>query len=89
MVSKVQIEAYQRSFIEFLKKKFCSPYKISGNEVSRNDYANKSGISRGTLTRINDGSPYDIPLSTIYKLCTFENISVPELFQEFDKSLNE
>ena len=85
MGNKEQIEAFQRSFVQFLKRKFCSPYKIDGREVSRNDYAKESGISRGTLTRVNEGKPYDIPISTIYKLCEFENITMANLLKEFEE----
>jgi DNA-binding Xre family transcriptional regulator len=89
MDTKEQIELFQRNFIHFLKRKFCSPYKIGGKEVSRNDYAKKSGISRGTLTRVNQGNPYDMPISTIYKLCEFENITMASLLKEFEEEVNE
>ncbi len=82
------LETFQNSFIEFLKETFCSPYRIKGSEVSRNEYAENSGISRGTLSRLNEGKGYDIPLSTIYKLSKFEEIEPKDLFEKFEEYLS-
>ena len=88
MNRKDEIDAYLQNLVEFIKKKFCSPYKINGKEVSRNEYSEKSGISKGTLSRLNEGKGYDVPTSTIFKLCTFAGISLNEFFTEFDEAYN-
>lgn len=85
MSEKKDLDTYQRQLVQFIKNKFCSPYKIDSKKVSRNDYAKKSGISKGTLSRLNDGNGYDVPISTIYKLCNFENVSVKDFFTEFSE----
>lgn len=84
MSEKDELDTYQHQLVKFLKNKFCSPYKIDRKEVSRNEYAKESGISKGTLSRLNDGKGYDVPISTIYKLCNFECISLKDFFAEFE-----
>lgn len=88
MNRKDEIDAYLQNLVEFIKNKFCSPYKIDGKEVSRNEYSEKSGISKGTLSRLNEGKGYDVPTSTIYKLCKFERVSAKDFFIEFDEAYN-
>ncbi|MFB2120817.1 helix-turn-helix domain-containing protein [Parapedobacter sp. 2B3] len=78
---------YQKNLVQFLKNKFCSPYKVGGKQVTRNVYAEKCDVARATLTRITNGDGYDVPISTIYKLCTFEDITVKDFFTEFSKWL--
>ncbi|MBB1643621.1 helix-turn-helix transcriptional regulator [Sphingobacterium sp. UME9] len=85
MDNNQELEIFKEDFIKYLKQTFCSPYKVDGNKVSRNEYAEKSGISRGTLSRLNEGAGYDVPLSTIYKLCKFEDITPKDLFEKFEK----
>lgn len=84
-----ELEDYQYYLVNFLKNKFCEPYKINKKEVSRNIYAKASHIGPSTLTRIKEGNGYDLPLSTIYKFCKFENISVADLLFEFEQHLKE
>lgn len=84
-----ELNQYQENLVQFLKEKYCSPYKNNKKEISRNDYAKLSGISKGTLSRIKEGNGYDLPLSTIYKFCRFENISVADLLLEFEQHLKE
>ncbi|MBE8719950.1 helix-turn-helix domain-containing protein [Sphingobacterium pedocola] len=84
-----ELDSYQKNLVQFLKKKFCSPHKINGEEVSRNEYADKSEISRGTFTRLKKGEGYDVPTSTIFKLCKFEDIKVVDFYMEFDAYLEE
>lgn len=79
------INEFQTCFVQFLKNKFCSPYKLNGKEISRNIYSRVNGISGATLTRLNEGKGYDVPLSTIYKLCKSENITISDLFKEFEE----
>lgn len=86
MKTSKDLEEYQTNFVNFLKNKFCSPFIIDNKEVSRNIYAKKSDIGTSTLTRITDGEGYDVPLSTIYKLCKFENITLGDLLVEFENA---
>ncbi len=87
MKRKEEIDSYLQELAKFLKNRFCSPFQIKGIEVSRNEYAKKSGISQGTLTRLSEGNGYDVPISTIYRLCSFENVSVKDFFTEFECTL--
>ena len=87
MNRKEEIDSYLQKLGKFLKNKFCSPFQIEGKEVSRNIYAKKSGISQGTLSRLSEGQGYDVPISTIYRLCSFENVSLKDFFTEFEGTL--
>lgn len=87
MSKKEELEEYQKNLVQFLKNKFCSPYKVAGKEVTRNVYADQCGVAGSTLTRIKEGNGYDVPISTIYKLCAFEDITVKDFFTEFSKWL--
>lgn len=87
MTRKEELEAYQKNLVQYLKQRFCSPYKVEGEEVSRNVYAEKSEVSGATLTRINAGYAYDVPISTIYKICKFENVTITKFFSDFEGSL--
>lgn len=82
-----ELDRYQKNLVQFLNKKFCSPHKINGKEVTRNEYADKSGISRGTFSRLKKGEGYDVPTSTIFKLCRFESIPIKDFFNEFEAQL--
>ncbi|MFD2903805.1 hypothetical protein D3C87_1357500 [compost metagenome] len=86
MKTSEELEEYQKNLVNFLKNKFCDPYKIDNKKVSRNMYAEKSDIGSSTLTRITDGLGYDVPLSTLFKLCKFEKISLADLFVEFENT---
>lgn len=84
MARNEELDAYQQNLVQFLKDKFCSPYKVDGKEVTRNVYAEKCDVAGSTLTRIKEGNGYDVPTSTIYKLCKFEDISLKDFFAEFE-----
>lgn len=84
MNRKEELDTYQQSLVQFLKAKFCSPYKVDGKEVTRNVYAKKCDVAGSTLTRIKEGNGYDVPISTIYKICKFENVTVKDFFAEFE-----
>lgn len=87
MPRKEELEDYQNYLVQFINTKFFAPYKVDGKEVSRNTYAKKSDVAGSTLSRIKNGEGYDVPISTIYKLCKFENLSIKDFFTEFEDFL--
>lgn len=87
MPRKEELEDYQKYLVQFINIKFCSPYKVDGKEVSRNTYAKKCDVAGSTLSRIKNAEGYDVPISTIYKLCKFENLSIKDFFIEFEDFL--
>ena len=84
MPRKKEIEHFQKHLVQFINIKFCTPYKVDGKEVSRNTYAKKCNVAGSTLSRIKNSEGYDIPISILYKLCTFENISLKDFFRDFE-----
>lgn len=89
MEKKDGLKLYQYNLVQFLKNKFLSPYKIDGIEVSRDKYAEESDVSQGTLSRLKKGEGYDVPTSTIFKLCEFEDVKMLDFYIEFDTYLQE
>lgn len=84
MPRKKEIEHFQKHLVQYMNNKFFSPYKVDGKEVSRNIYAKKCNVAGSTLTRIKNSEGYDVPISILYKLCKFENISLKEFFIDFE-----
>lgn len=70
----------------FIAKKFFSPFfNHQGKEISQNEYSKRCGISSSTLSKIKDSDGYNIPLTTLYSICRFENYTLEEFFSEFEK----
>jgi len=70
---------------QFIVSKFLIEIKDrNGKTISQNEYAKQCGISSSTLTKLKSEQGYDIPISTIYKFCRYENIELADLFNEFE-----
>ena len=70
----------------FIAKKFFTPfYNQDGHEISQNEYASECGLTSSTLSKIKEPDGYNIPLTTIYSICRFENYSLEDFFSEFEK----
>ncbi len=70
----------------FIAKKFFSPFcNQDGQEISQNEYSIGCGITSSTLSKIKGLDGYNIPMTTIYSICRFENYSLEEFFSEFEK----
>lgn len=70
----------------FIANKFLiKPYNQDGDGISQNKYAELCGLSSSTISKIKSSDGYDIPMSTIYNICRFENYSLKKLFNEFEK----
>jgi len=79
--------SFNKNLCGFIKKKFFCPFKINGQIVSMNKYAKACELSSSTISKINEESGYNIPILTIYQICTFEKISLEIFFKEFSKNL--
>ncbi|MHA6697171.1 helix-turn-helix domain-containing protein [Chryseobacterium sp. A321] len=80
-------EAYLQKYIcQFIASKFLVDLKDdNGKTISQNEYAKLCGLSSSTMTKIKSTNGYDIPLSTLYKICRQENISLGDLLKEFEE----
>lgn len=67
----------------FIKKKFFSPFKINGKEVSLNKYAEACNLAKSTISKISSTEGYDIPVSTIYVITNFEGTDLASFFTHF------
>lgn len=69
----------------FIAEKFFSPFSNNlGEEISQNEYSKECGISSSTLSKIKELDGYNIPLTTLYSICRFENYTLEEFFSEFE-----
>jgi len=70
----------------YITKKFFTPFcSHDGQEISQNEYSNGCGVTSSTLSKIKGLDGYNIPLTTIYSICRFENYSLEEFFSEFER----
>lgn len=67
----------------FIKSKYFSPFKINGEVVSLNKYAEACDLAKSTISKINSTGGYDIPVSTINIIVTFEKSDLAGFFTEF------
>lgn len=73
---------------QFIKEKFFSPFKINGLATTQNKYAKACNLTSSTISKINSPEGYDIPTFTLFKLCSFENIPMSDLFKKFEEYLS-
>lgn len=79
------ISAINKHICNFITEKWLLDFKHKGKAISHNAYAKLCDLSSSTITKIKEEKGYNIPLSTIYKICHKEKISLSDFFIEFDK----
>ncbi|MCY4781538.1 helix-turn-helix transcriptional regulator [Sphingobacterium sp. UT-1RO-CII-1] len=89
MNRNIGLDTYKVYLVDFLSIKFLDTYKVNGQEVARDIYANEAGVAGSTLSKIKQRKLYDMPISTLYKICKFENYSIKDFFIEFEAYLQE
>lgn len=87
MEKELSIIELNKNLCLFIKRKFFSPYKINGEPTSLNKYAKACNLSSSTISKINDSTGYNIPVSTIFLITQFEKVNLADFFKEF-KSFN-
>ncbi|MFC6860052.1 helix-turn-helix domain-containing protein [Zunongwangia atlantica] len=74
----------------FIAENFLSPpHNNEGKEISQNEYSKIIDISSSVLSKMKNEEGYQIPLSTINKICEKEKISLSEFFKKFEKRFPE
>lgn len=77
-----------KSICTFINGRFFSPFKINGKESSLNNYAKACNLSSSTISKIKGGQGYNIPISTIYAICSLESVSLNQFFTDFEQFTN-
>lgn len=68
----------------FIIEKFFSPFKVEGTSVNAAQYSKASGLGKSTITKMNQGTGYEIPFNMIYLILRFEKVSLEDFFKEFE-----
>jgi|TARA_R100000789_G_scaffold31328_1_gene34814 DNA-binding Xre family transcriptional regulator len=74
----------------FITENFLSPPRDQyGKEISQNEYSEIIDVSSSVLSKMKNEKGYNIPLSTINRICEKEKISLSDFFQRFEKRFPE
>lgn len=79
----------ENDLLEFINKRFLDAILINGKKPSIREIAKETNIGRSTVDKILKKDGYDLPISTISKICTYANLSLKQFFEEFEKSLKD
>lgn len=82
-------ENLEKKLVTFIYTKFIEPIKVDGKEPTDRKYEEITKIGRTTISKIRKCEGYDVPISTISKICQFAGISLSEFFSKFEKYLKE
>lgn len=84
-----ETEYFNKNILLFINVKFLSPIKIDGRLPSIREYETITSIGRGTIDKLLKKEGYDVPMSTIRKVCKYAKISLAEFFTMFEAYLKE
>lgn len=73
-----------KNLCSFIIEKFFSPYKVEEQTVNAAQYSKASGLGKSTITKMNQGTGYEIPFNMIYLILKFEKVSLEDFFKEFE-----
>lgn len=79
----------ENDLLEFINKKFLDTILINGKKPSIREIEKETNIGRSTVEKILKNVGYDLPISTISKICTYANISLKQFFSEFENYTKE
>lgn len=77
----------ENDLLEFINKRFLDRILINGKKPSIREIERETNIGRSTVDKILKKDGYDLPISTINKICAYANISLKQFFTEFEEYL--
>lgn len=80
-------KSLENDLLDFINRRFLDTILINGKKPSIREIAKKTNIGRSTIDKILKKEGYDLPISTINKICTYANISLSKFFEDFEESL--
>lgn len=80
-------ENLEKKLVTFIYTKFIEPIKIDGKEPTDRKYEEITKIGRTTISKIRKCEGYDVPISTIYKICQYAKMNLSVFFSMFEEYL--
>lgn len=78
-------EHLENDLLSFIYVEFIVPIKINGIKPTIRQYEEITSIGRTTIEKLIKSQGYDVPISTISKICQYANISLLEFFSKFEE----
>ncbi|MDM1047340.1 MULTISPECIES: hypothetical protein [Sphingobacterium] len=78
---------FENELLNFIRIKFLEPIKINGNKPTIRQYEDLTSIGRTTITKLTKSQGYDVPFSTIFKICKYAEIPLSDFFSQFEEYL--
>ncbi|MCY4779075.1 helix-turn-helix transcriptional regulator [Sphingobacterium sp. UT-1RO-CII-1] len=91
-MTKIKVQTQENlatDLVTFIYMKFIAPISINGKEPSDRKYQEITSIGRTTINKIKKCEGYDVPFSTISRICKYAEISLSEFFTMFEAYLKE
>ncbi|GGG94123.1 hypothetical protein GCM10007415_31460 [Parapedobacter pyrenivorans] len=85
----VQQEHFENDLLSFIKVKFIEPITINGLKPTIRQYVEITSIGKATIEKLIKSKGYDVPISTIRKICTYSKITLSVFFSMFEEYLKE
>lgn len=80
-----QQEHLENDLLNFINVTFITPIKINGIKPTIRQYEEITSIGRTTIEKLIKSQGYDLPISTISKICQYGEISLSEFFSKFEE----
>lgn len=85
----VQQEHFENALLSFIKVKFIEPITINGLKPTIRQYVEITSIGKATIEKLIKSKGYDVPISTIGKICKYAKITLSDFFLMFEEYLKE
>lgn len=85
----VQQEHFENALLSFIKVKFIEPITINGLKPTIRQYVEITSIGKATIEKLIKSKGYDVPISTIGKICKYAKITLSDFFSMFEEYLKE
>jgi hypothetical protein len=80
-----QQEHLENDLLSFINVTFIATIKINGIKPTIRQYEEITSIGRTTIEKLIKSQGYDLPISTISKICQYADISLSEFFSKFEE----
>lgn len=84
-----QQEQFENALLCFINVKFIDPITINGLKPTIRQYVEITSIGKATIEKLIKSKGYDIPISTIRKICNYAKITLSDFFSLFEDYLKE
>lgn len=81
-----QQEHLENDLLNFINVEFIAPIKVNGIKPTIRQYEEITSIGRTTIEKLIKSQGYDVPISTISKICQYADISLLEFFSKFEEN---